>query len=86
MNSVEKIIADALTTSRISFVTENDMMNAANLDFYLPRYDVYIEVKSFHSDRIAEQMKRARNVIVIQGEAAAQFFAEMLNSYLISEK
>lgn len=35
------------------------------LDFYLPDYDVYIELKRFHSHRITEQMARAKNVIAI---------------------
>ena len=69
---VELVIATALNAKGIKYQHE-----AANgLDFYLPDADVYIECKRFHSDRIGEQMKRAENVIVIQGMTAAQFFAK----------
>lgn len=86
MNTTEKIIADALTKASLEFVMENDMMNAAGLDFYLPQYDIYIEVKSFYSERIAEQMSRAKNVIAIQGEQSARVFADMVCGYFVIEK
>lgn len=48
------------------------------LDFYLPDFDLYIEVKRFHSPRIGEQMSRAENVIVIQGIKSFDFIMDLL--------
>lgn len=48
------------------------------LDFYLPDYDIYIEVKQFHSDRMTNQLKAYENVILIQGKKAAEAFVKMI--------
>lgn len=48
------------------------------LDFYLINVGVFIEVKQFHSDRIAEQMASQKNVIAVQGKYAVQFLADLL--------
>lgn len=74
---MERIIADALDAKGIRYVRDGQG-DTANLDFYLPADDVHIEVKRFHTDRIAEQMSRAPNVIAVQGEAAVRFFAALI--------
>jgi hypothetical protein len=74
---LETKIADALTSAGIKFITEQP---PANLDFYLPEFDIYIEVKAFHSDRIAEQMSRVGNVIAVQGVEAAKFLAKIIEA------
>jgi len=48
------------------------------LDFYLVHVGVFIEVKQFHSDRIAEQMASQKNVIAVQGKYAVNFLAKLL--------
>lgn len=73
---MEKLIRDALIDIGEPFVEENK--NLANLDFYLPRINVYIEVKQFHSKRISNQMERASNVIVAQGKEAVEALASMI--------
>lgn len=77
LNESEKIIADALASANIQYV-----FNKApeQLDFYLPDFDVFIEVKTFHSGRIAEQMSRAPNVIAVQGVVAAKFLAQAIRN------
>lgn len=75
---LERIVRAALEASDLWFVEEEDE-RALGLDFYLPAVDVHIEVKQFHTERISEQMKRAPNVIAIQGMDAARLFAQMLN-------
>lgn len=50
----------------------------SGLDFYLPDYDCYVEVKQFHSDRIAKQMSKRDNVIAIQGKGALECFKKMM--------
>lgn len=73
---MEKLIRDALIDIGEPFIEENK--NLANLDFYLPRINVYIEVKQFHSKRISNQMERASNVIVAQGKEAVEALASMI--------
>jgi hypothetical protein len=77
---MERMIEDALASAGIDYACENSPGNATSLDFYLPDHGVAIEVKRFHSDRIAAQMARAPNVIALQGETAVRFFCEMLRS------
>lgn len=74
---VEALVAQALTDAGIGFVS--DVNNPSRLDFRLEN-GIEIEVKRFHSPRIAEQMARAENVIAIQGMEAAQFFADLLQT------
>ena len=76
---IEQIIAKALEQAGIGFIHESEG-HQPPLDFYLPQQDIYIEVKQYHSDRIARQMAQADNVIVIQGRRAAQAFASMINA------
>jgi hypothetical protein len=48
------------------------------LDFYLPAFDIYIEIKQFHSERIHKQMGLQENVIAIQGKKAVEFIEKLL--------
>lgn len=75
---VERVVAEALTMAGVAFVDDRDP-RAKNLDFYLPDFDVFIEVKQFHANRIARQMAKVENIIVIQGLSAAQTFAKIIN-------
>lgn len=75
---MEKLIADALDAANVRYVTDFAGRNPTGLDFYLPGTDVHIEVKQFHSPRIAEQMSRAPNVIAVQGEKAVRFMAYLI--------
>lgn len=75
---IEAIVAEALSKAGIRYLHENDRKGDLALDFYLPELDTYIEVKQFHSDRIARQMAQAPNVIAIQGRDAAKAFAAMI--------
>jgi hypothetical protein len=77
---VERIIADALEKTGIEYVRADAKMGR-HLDFYLTRLNIYIEVKRFHTPRVAEQMARVPDVIVIQGEKAAVTFAKMIGGY-----
>ena len=72
---MERAIADALSGMGIQFEREKD-----GLDFYLPGCGIYIEVKQFHSARIAEQMSRADNIIVAQGRKAVELLADMIEA------
>lgn len=74
---METIVSSALDSAGVPYVTETDP-RANRLDFYLTEADVHIECKLMHTDRIAEQMSRVKNVIVLQGELAARLFAQAI--------
>ena len=75
---MEEKMASALTAAQIEYVTDTDP-RSLDLDFYLPAQNVHIEVKQFHSDRIAAQMARAENVIALQGRKAVGLFCALLH-------
>ena len=77
---MEQHIEFALREIYEPFETDIGGGNEAGLDFYLPSKGVHIEVKRFHSPRIAEQMSRADNVIVAQGEEAVRYLAYLIRS------
>jgi hypothetical protein len=73
---LEQQLETALTDAGIKFLRENE--NPLALDFYLPEYDLYLEVKSGFTPRAAKQMERASNVIVVQGMRSTSFIAMLL--------
>jgi len=75
---VEQIVERGLQRAGLDYVTGHGGDNPTGLDFFVPQLGVAIEVKRFHTPRIAEQMSRAENVIAIQGKESAEFFARLL--------
>lgn len=69
---LEQEIAALLERAGIDFIHESQ---GAALDFYLPGYDVYIEVKQFYSDRAIRQLANYDNVILIQGRKSLGLLA-----------
>jgi len=85
LDPVEQTIADALES--IPYTVEGDEEHPpGNLDFYVPSWGVFIEVKRFHSPRIADQMNRQENVIAVQGLSTAIVFASLIESIKKSQK
>lgn len=76
---LENYVAQALDDAGIVFKHESEG-DTLNLDFHLPDHGLYVEVKRFHSDRIAGQMSRAGDVIALQGSAAVDLFCKLLRS------
>ena len=74
---MEDIIARALDAAGLDYARDYGGENPSGLDFRLAN-GVEIEVKRFHSPRIAGQMSRADNVIAIQGKEAVEFFSGLL--------
>lgn len=74
---MEVMVLKALHASGEPF--EHGPAVEAHLDFHLPNRGVHIEVKQFHSDRIAGQMARVENVIVAQGAKAVGYLASLLS-------
>jgi len=69
-----------LDQAGIKYLHEQE--GSLHLDFYLPEYDVYLEIKNFYSSRISKQMKRANSVIAIQGKDSVDFIVKLLKNKL----
>lgn len=70
---IEETIANALINADVQFSRPVD-----GLDFEL-ECGTQIECKAFYAGRIIKQLSKHKNVIVIQGQQAANKFAELLN-------
>jgi len=75
---LEKKIAEALESAGIEFIHESEIAEQF-LDFYLPAYDVFIEVKQFYTVRITKQMNYEDNIIAVQGSKAVEILTDILN-------
>lgn len=75
---LEASIESILDAADIKFSRpEKDPTTPVNLDFYLPEFDTYIEVKQFHSDWISGQLAKVepgKSVIVLQGPESVMKF------------
>jgi hypothetical protein len=78
IDPMEAMIETALIAAGIDY--QHSHANPVGLDFYLPTLDLHIEVKQFHTNRIAEQMSRAPNVIVAQGAVAVAWLAKHITA------
>ena len=72
-NPQEIQIKEILESKGIDYVHESQN-NGSRLDFYIPKYNVYIEVKQYYSERSNSQLSSQDNVILIQGKDAISFF------------
>lgn len=71
---LEVDIAKALEAANISFTAPK------RLDFYLPDYDIFIEVKRYHTERSNDQLSTQDNVILVQGMKCVDFLCKLLNT------
>lgn len=76
-DDLELRVIDVLNRKQVEFIHESKGNNQ-RLDFYLPDYDVYIEVKKFHTDRVLDQLNSQNNIILIQGEKSIRFIENIL--------
>jgi hypothetical protein len=69
--TLEKQMADLLESNGIAFTRpEQDQHDPTTLDFYLPDFKTYIEVKMYHSSRIDRQFEavpKDATAILLQG-------------------
>lgn len=79
---MERKVSEALATAGIKFGAGppkgTPPGSPFHLDFHLHEAPIFIEVKQFHSERIAAQMAMAPNVIAIQGREAVDWFCSLL--------
>lgn len=71
---MERMVAEAFEAAGIGYRTNA----TCGLDFAIDGEPVFIEVKQFHTPRIAEQMARVDNVVAIQGRQAMLWFASLV--------
>lgn len=74
---LERDLGNALTSAGIEFIHESEA-KGQELDFFLPDYNIYIEVKQYHSPRIERQMAQHDNVIVLQGRKSVSLLCSLL--------
>lgn len=77
-NPFEQQIERALLRAGEPFTSDHDGTNPSHLDFCLRNRDIHVEVKTMHSERVAEQMSRVSNVIVAQGANAIAYLAALI--------
>ncbi len=73
-NPLEVSIESVLTELNIRFEREG----LHRLDFFLPDFNTYIEVKEYHTDRVNQQLKDHAEVILVQGKQAVETFCKLL--------
>lgn len=78
---LEQVVAHALDEAGIFYTTDYEGGVSQHLDFYLPDFSLYLEIKGGHSPRIADQMGRVPSVIAVQGLTAVNFLVKLLKSY-----
>jgi hypothetical protein len=74
---LEKKVAEALDEVGIDFIHESENKEQI-LDFYLPLFNVFIEIKQYHTDRISKQMASKENIIAVQGSKSVDFLIFLL--------
>lgn len=72
---LEQKLADFFTEHHIEFIHESQNKDQV-LDFYLPAFGIYIEVKQYHTERVGRQLAHQDEVILIQGKKALAFFID----------
>lgn len=77
-DDLERTIGEKLTDLNVEFVHESENKNQ-QLDFYLPTFDIYIEVKQFYSNRVTAQLYAQQNVILIQGRKSMDALMKLIS-------
>lgn len=75
---LEQKICRALDNANIEYFTDYEGKVPEHLDFYIPKFDIHIEVKGAHTNRISKQTKRSKNIIVVQGDKAVEFLVLLI--------
>lgn len=70
---LEDEVGRALERAGIKFSTNQ------RLDFYLPDFDIYLEVKRYDTPRVLSQLESQENIILIQGKKSVAAFVNLLS-------
>jgi hypothetical protein len=81
---LEKQMVALLEDADIEFTRpERERRDPTNLDFHLSAFDLYIEVKMFHTDRIVDQLSKVpvgKSVIVLVGPQSVTAFKRLCSN------
>lgn len=80
---VEKRFEELLDARGIKYTRpEKDANDKSSVDYFLKDYDLYVEVKQFHTDRVNGQIAKCypKGVMVLVGMAAVVAFERLLES------
>ena len=80
---LEEMVEKSLQAASISYEKDvqfyyDDGSSKTSLDFYLPVYDTYIEVKRYHAPRVLRQLEVHENIILLQGLHGVSTFCKFL--------
>lgn len=76
---LERVIAEALSKNGVPFTRDNHSQEkGVSLDFVLP-CNVGIEVKRYFCGRTSTVLEKNKNVILVQGQQAAESFSSLIN-------
>jgi hypothetical protein len=81
---MEKHFAELLTAAGVDFIRPENLSpdeDETTLDYYLPAFDLYVELKAYHSPRIATQLARVprrANALVLMGPHSVAAFARLV--------
>jgi hypothetical protein len=78
-------VQDALNLARIEYIKDGANGHhgkTKHLDFYLPEFDVYIEICAYYTARKIEQASRVDNLILLQGRKAVELFAQKISKII----
>jgi hypothetical protein len=82
---LEKEIARRLDARDIEYERPEQLArHPTNLDFYIPEFDLYVEVKQFHTDRIASQIStvpKDSSVMVLVGPNSVDAFFRFVDQF-----
>ena len=89
MDRQEKAMMALFEGSGIEFTRPDvDHREPTTLDFYLPAFNLYVEIKGFHSERIARQLSKVpekATAIVLQGPNAVRDFARLCTALKLDD-
>ena len=60
---------------------ERDPLDPTNLDFYIPKLDLYVEIKRFHTERLIKQVAAVpheANTMILVGNNAIWAFLQLM--------
>lgn len=81
----EKQFADIM--ARLGIQAERPEKNGGRVDFYLPTFDMFVEIKQHPCERLPEQMESCganASVMVLCGPRAVYSFGVMLDALMRS--
>jgi hypothetical protein len=74
-DELEQMVGEALYEAGIEFKHESE---GAMLDFIVPEWNCFIEVKKYHTHRISKQLSFYTDVILLMGRQSVIQFCNLL--------